>query len=146
GLEVLDGVLREVGLRLPRTPRAARWSWRLRCAWLRLRGLRFRRWVEREIRPDQLQLVDLCRSAALGLAMVDPIRGADFQARNVLLALRAGEPGRIALALANQAMMCAFFGGAGRRYIRKLLRKARALSHQTQNPLAWANVVLSRGG
>jgi hypothetical protein len=146
GLRELDGVLREVGLRLPRTPRAARWSWLLRSAWVRLRGLRFRLRQEREIPPDQLQLIDLCRSAAVGLCMVDPIRSAAFQARNVLLALRAGEPGRIALALANQAMMCAFFGGAGRRYIRELLRAARALSHQTQNPLAWANVVLCRGG
>jgi serine/threonine protein kinase len=146
GLRVLDGVLREVGLRLPRTPRAAQWSWRLRCAWLQLRGLRFRPREERNIPPDQLQFVDLCRSASVGLGMVDPIRSTDFQARNVLLALRAGEPGRIALALANQAMMCAFFGGAGRRYVRKLLRKARALSHHAQNPLAWANAVLCRGG
>jgi hypothetical protein len=78
--------------------------------------------------------------------MVDPIRSADFQARDVLLALRAGEPGRIALALANQALMCAFFGGAERPYIGKLLSKARALSHQALNPLALANVVLCRGG
>jgi hypothetical protein len=146
GLRVLDGVLREVGLRLPRTPRAARWSWLLRCAWVRLRGLRFRLRQEREIPPDQLQLIDLCRSAAVGLCMVDPIRSTDFQARNVLLALRAGEPGRIALALANQAMMCAFFGGAGRHHIGKLLRAAWALSHRTQNPLARANVALCRGG
>jgi hypothetical protein len=90
--------------------------------------------------------VDLCRSAAVGLVMIDPIRGADFQSRNVLLALRAGERERIALALANQAMVCAFFGGGGRRYIRKLLRKARALIHPNRNPLAWANVVLCRGG
>ena len=143
---MLDGVLREVGLRLPRTPGAAQWSWRLRCAWLRLRGLPFRLREERQIPPDQLQLVDLCRSAAVGLCMVDPIRGADFQARNVQLALRAGEPGRIALALANQAMVSAFFGGAGRRYIRKLVRKARALAYQAENPLARANVALCRGG
>jgi len=57
GLRVLDEVLREVGLSLPRTPRAAQWSWLLRCAWLWLRGLRFRRREEREIPPDQLQRV-----------------------------------------------------------------------------------------
>jgi hypothetical protein len=146
GLGVLDELLREVGLRLPRTPGEAQWSWRLRCAWLRLRGLRFRRREQREIPPEQLQRVDLCRSAAVGLGMVDPIRGADFQARNVLLALRAGEPGRIALALANQAMMSALFGNGGRRYIRKLLRAARALFQPTLNPLAWANGILCRGG
>jgi serine/threonine protein kinase len=146
GLRVLDGVLREVGLRVALTPSAARWSWRLRCAWVRLRGLRFRLRQEQEIPPDQLQLVDLCRSAAVGLTMVDPIRGADFQARNVLLALRAGEPGRIALALAHQAMLCAFFGGARRRYIGQLLRRARALSRRNQYPLGQATVVLSRGG
>jgi serine/threonine protein kinase/tetratricopeptide (TPR) repeat protein len=146
GLRVLDDVLREVGLRLPRTPRAAWESWLLKCGRLRRRGLRFRRREEREIPPDQLQLIDLCRSAAVGLCMVDPIRSLDFQARNALLALRSGEAGRIALALANQAVMCAFFGGAGRHRISKLLRAARALAHQAQNPLAWANLVLCRGG
>jgi serine/threonine protein kinase len=146
GLEVLDDVLREVGLRLPRTPRKARRSWLLRCARLRDRGLRFCLREERDIPPDQLQRVDLCRSAAVGLLMVDPIRGADFQARNVLLALRAGERERIALALANQAMMCAFFGGGGRRYVHKLLGKAQDLIHPDLDPLAWANVLLCRGG
>jgi hypothetical protein len=146
GLRVLDEVLREVGLRLPRTPRAALWSWLLRCAWLRLRGLRSCRREERELTPERLQRVDLCRSAAVGLGMIDPVQSAYFQVRNVLLALRAGEPGRIALALANQALLCALFGGGGRRYVRKLLRAARALTHPTRDPLAWANTVLCRGG
>ena len=40
-------------------------------------------------------LVVLRRAVAHGLAMVDNIRGADFNGRFLLLALRTGEPRRL---------------------------------------------------
>ena len=66
---------------------------------IRLRGLRF---VERradEVKPADLMKIDTCWSVAMGLGIVDNIRGADFQGRHLLLALDAGEPYRIARAL-----------------------------------------------
>ena len=46
-----------------------------------------------------LTRIDVCWSAARGLILSDVIRGNDFQARHTLLALKAGEPYRVARAL-----------------------------------------------
>jgi hypothetical protein len=56
-----------------------------------------------DIPAAQLTRIDINWSMAVGLAIVDPIRGADFQARHLVLALEAGEPYRLACALAAEA-------------------------------------------
>ena len=52
--------------------------------------------------PADLIRIDTCWSIANGLGLVDNVRGADFHARHFLLALKAGEPSRIARALAME--------------------------------------------
>jgi len=96
----LRGVLRTVGLRLPRTSLPSLWSILWRRAFLRLRGLRFRERPAGQISPETLLRIDACASATLGLGVSDPIHALDFHARGLMLALRAGEPVRIARALA----------------------------------------------
>ena len=54
-----------------------------------------------------LQRIDICWSVAPVLGMVDIIRGADFQARCLLMTLDAGEPYRVARALAAEACSAA---------------------------------------
>ena len=97
GLATLHTVLEAVGLNLPGTPRRALWSLLLGRARLRLRGLRFRERDPSEIAAADLARIDVCWSAVIGLSTVDWIRGADFQTRGLLLALRAanrrGSPG-----------------------------------------------------
>src|SRR5262249_57054685 len=83
--------------------------------WLRLRGLRFRERDAGQVSAEQLTRVDICWSAAVGLSIVDTVRAADFQTRNLLLALRAGEPYRVARALAWEAAHQANYGGAAPR-------------------------------
>ena len=56
-----------------------------------------------------------CWSAATGLALVDPLRGANFQTRHLLLALQAGEPYRVARALALEVGYTAVAGSRRQR-------------------------------
>src|SRR5262249_26051137 len=96
GLEVIRDVLGRVGIntteRSMRSPLGLLW----RRAQIRLRGLRFREREESEIPAKELIKIDTCWSVSIGLGIVDTLLGADFQARHLLLALKAGEPFRIA--------------------------------------------------
>src|SRR5207248_2766186 len=75
---------------------------------------------------------------AAGLALVDNIRAADFLARHLLLALRAGEPYRVARGLALQAGFTAIQGRTGRRRAAQLLAVARPLAERIQSQHAVA--------
>ena len=99
GMAALDRVLADIGLRLQRSPLRALISLLWRRTLLRLRSLRHRPRAAGSVSPQALIEIDICWSASTGLSIVDTIRGADFQARGLLLALRLGEPGRIARAL-----------------------------------------------
>ena len=92
-------------------PRSALGSLLLRRARIRLRGLRFVERDESQLSAEMLTRIDTCWSAAAGLSMVDTIRCADFQARHLLLALDAGEPYRIARALAMEGGLVSVSGG-----------------------------------
>ena len=103
GLAALRSVLARVGMRLPDTPGGALWSYLWRRWLLCRRGLGYRQRDASEISAADLTRVDVCWSATAGLSIVDTIRGADFQCRGLLLALRAGERSRIARSLAMHA-------------------------------------------
>ncbi|PYP99502.1 MAG: serine/threonine-protein kinase PknK, partial [Acidobacteria bacterium] len=94
----LDIVLAKLDMRLPRTHRRAILSLLLRRAQVRLRGLSFKERDETEIPVHDLLRIDTCWALGVGMAMFDMVRGADFQARHLVLALRAGEPYRVARA------------------------------------------------
>ena len=64
-----------------------------------------------EIAPEELLHIDTCWSVALGLSHVDPVRGCDFHMRHLLLALRAGEPYRIARAIGMEVAQSSCAGG-----------------------------------
>ena len=104
GLALLRTLFGPLGMSMPETPRA-----RPGLADLASgpssgsAGLRFRERDESQVSAMDLTRIDLCWSAVAGLSMIEPIRGADFQTRGLLLALRAGEPFRIARALAMEA-------------------------------------------
>ncbi len=145
GLAVLDGVLREVGMSLPSSTGRALVSFLARAAQLRLRGLGFHERAEAEIDRADLARVDACFTATAGLTFVDPVRAADFQARHLLLALRAGEPSRIALGLSNYAAHLATEGGATRARVAALLTRAAAVAARIDHPHAIARARLAAG-
>lgn len=106
GLAVLRHVLRTVGMELEtRRWRSLAKLWLLRLR-LRFRGLEFEETPEDDVDPDLLRRIDVCWSVVVGLCLVDVLHASEFHARHLLLALRAGEPQRIARALAMEV----FFG------------------------------------
>jgi tetratricopeptide (TPR) repeat protein len=136
GLRVLRTVLAGLGMSLPETPRAAIASLLLHRAMIRLRGLRFRRREEARIPGWDLLRIDTCWSAAEGLGHIDMIRGADFQARHLLLALRAGEPYRVARALALEGLYVGARGLDARRRAERLATAAARLADEVGQPSA----------
>ena len=145
GLAALRAVLGAVGMDVPSTPRRALGSLLLRRLRVRLRGLGFRPRDAGQIAAEELTRVDICWSAAVGLSLVDPVRGADFQARHLLLALRAGEPCRIARSLALEGMHRAIAGGSGRRRAARYLQVAQELAHRVGDPHALGLAALGTG-
>jgi hypothetical protein len=145
GLATLRTVLGAVGMKMPRTARRALWL--LAWQWLRLRwrGLGFRRRDVRQVDATQLRRLEICRSAAVGLSMVDPLQGAYFQARYLLLALRTGEPQHLVQALAMEGAHASIGGCFSRRRTRELLRAAETLAQQLAQPYPAALVALSKG-
>jgi tetratricopeptide (TPR) repeat protein len=143
GVEAVCPVLSAIGLPLARTPGRALVSLLVHRSLLWLRGLRFR---ERATAPAaDMHRIDTAWSVAVGLAMTDTIRGADIQTRNLLLALRTGEPYRIARALALEGGLLATLGGRARRRAAQYLEAAEALSGRLGHPHAVGLTLLARG-
>ncbi|MFT3776445.1 MAG: AAA family ATPase [Minicystis sp.] len=145
GMASLREVLAAVGMSVPRTPSAALAWLLLRRAQLRARGLAFAARPAPDIRPEALRRIDVCWSAALGLGMIDNVRGASFQTTNLLLSLDAGEPYRAARALALEVPFVAVPGGPARRRAVELLAEADALARRTGHPHALALVRVVSG-
>jgi hypothetical protein len=146
GFRILREVLAAVGLPLASTPGRALLALLGRRLRVRLRGLRFRERGASDVSADALRRIDIAWAGALGLEDIDPIASADLQARHLLLALRAGEPYRVARALALEAAVMAAHGGrGGRRRSAALLAAAGALAERIQHPHARGLVLLATG-
>jgi hypothetical protein len=90
---------------------------------------------------DELRKIDVCWALGNGMGGVDVIRGADFQARHLWLALRAGEPYRISRALAWEGVLTAMEGGsAGLERAAVIATRSMEIARRIANPhaLAWA--------
>jgi hypothetical protein len=130
GFSAFGEVLEGVGLRFPSTPRRALLRALADRATLRVRGIRFRERREADIDPDVLHRIDVVASAAAGLIVIDTLYGASFQTRSLLMALRAGEPHRIAAALSLEVSHSALPGLRNRRQSARLLEAAEALARR----------------
>ncbi len=145
GLSLLRTLLDPLGLRMPETPARSLISLVWHRAILRARGLRFRPRDEASVPARSRARIDLCWSAVAGLSMYNPIRGADFQARGLLLALQAGEPFRIARAIAMEAAHLSTAGPSVEGRVASLIETASALADAMDSPHAQGMVELVRG-
>ncbi|RMH44312.1 MAG: hypothetical protein D6689_02730 [Deltaproteobacteria bacterium] len=140
GLDTIEPVLRAGGMSLPATPRAALAP----LAWGRIRnrarGLRFRERRTDDIAPEALVAVDACHALVTGLASVDPIRAMTFQTEHLRRALAAGEPARVARAIAAEAGHIVARAGRHTPRSRRLLARAAAIADRVAEPRAVAFV------
>jgi tRNA A-37 threonylcarbamoyl transferase component Bud32/tetratricopeptide (TPR) repeat protein len=127
GVAAISRVLAGMGMKLAKTPGRAVGALLFRRLHLALRGLSFDERGAGEVDGALLERIDACWSVSVGLAMVDTIRGASFQTRQLLLALDAGEPWRISRALAAEAAFVATEGKRSEKRARALITRAHGI-------------------
>src|SRR5262249_21196343 len=110
-----------------------------------LQGLEFRRREEDAVPPGELLRIDIARSFALGISLVDVIEGATWQSQALLRALRGGEPRRVALAMAWEAVHSASQGRTAARRTERLITTANRLAQELGHPHAKGVATLSAG-
>ena len=151
GRAAMESLLATQGLSLPGSPASAI----VRLLWNRLRLWNiFRKWqrspdlhekTERQVPAEDLRRIDLTWSASAGLSMMDIVLGAAFQAYNLIVALRAGEPYRIARAMAWEAAHTSNGGSDEWPRTLELIDAASRLARKVENPHATAMVTMARG-
>ncbi len=145
GMAASRRVLAAVGMRFARTTLEAVISFIWYRCMLRMRGLDFVARDESEIAAEELMRVDVCGSVADTAPYADTLRGAIFHVRHLLLALRLGEPKRIARALAIE---CSYLGASGsKKWARtqRTIARARDVSERAGTPEARARMLAYEG-
>jgi hypothetical protein len=133
GLLVMQDVLGAVGIhkRLTGPPSLASLVLgRLRLKW---RGMEHTPRPESELSHESLARIDACWTLAWSLGVIDPIRGADFQALHMRLALAAGEPRRILRALTLEASYTSTAGVGAQRHTARVLELAEELARDASD-------------
>ncbi len=147
GLTELRGVLAQLGERVPESPSEALASMGAARAEIDAGPIMFTKSADityegQPIPPDPqtalLRLLDVYQSTSLGLVLVDNVRGADFQARAVRLAVQCNDPRRLIRALVFEAIYRAQESEAGRVRAVELLGAAKGIAHHVLPDDAWA--------
>jgi eukaryotic-like serine/threonine-protein kinase len=128
GLTELDRLLRTVGLRLPSGKAAAVSALLWEQARQRVRGFAFERRSAAEIPAELLDQIDTCFAVVNGLSTQETLLSALFHFRNLRLSLSAGEPHRVARALAYQCVIDV--AGRNWQHVEQHFASARALADE----------------
>jgi tetratricopeptide (TPR) repeat protein len=145
GLELIRTMLAGMGMGLPKSARRALVSLLWQRARLRWRGFHFVMRAAGEIDAETLLRADTCWSATTGLLLVDMISAFSFSARHLLMTLEAGEPYRLARAMAIESAARAAYP-SGRTLSRKLIQQSKVLAENLGHPHAIALSLVADGG
>ena len=129
GYAVLRELLRGVGLTMPRQGAPAVVALALQRLLLRTSAL----WpitASSPLSEAAARRLDVCLVVGRGLSMIEPIRGAGFQTRACRMALRTGQPRRVAVALSLEAALEAAAGHKPRSEWTGLLDRSEQLAQQ----------------
>ncbi|HJL21123.1 MAG TPA: hypothetical protein RMH80_02760, partial [Polyangiaceae bacterium LLY-WYZ-15_(1-7)] len=145
GVARLDDALEALGEPPLATPRRALFAVLWRRLGLRLRGLSWSERAPEEVPAEERARLQLIGASALGLSMVDAIRGAAFSARFAQLALRSGDPFEVARALGSEANMSSY-QARFRRARRFMDALAELTERHPDEPYLQGWVAATRGG
>ncbi|HEV8574803.1 MAG TPA: AAA family ATPase, partial [Dehalococcoidia bacterium] len=145
GLRVMGEVLDATGLKLASTPQRALLSLLWGRFLLRLSRLRFCERPTSLLASRERLQIDACWSVAMHIGTVDHFRAADFQARHLRLALRSGDPYRIARALAMEVAYSSTRGPKTAERTRRISQSVDQLAARVNDPQIYGLVYLSEG-
>lgn len=144
GFAVLDSVLSRVGARAAANMRLVipRLLYQRLLLWLR--GLKFERRRADELPKEQLLRIDATHNASISLIMGYALNGAMLGSLNLRQALDAGEPARVARALATELLYTTLGGDKGQRRTDKLTAVTAPLVAEMEDPKLDAYLQLAR--
>ncbi len=146
GLGLAQETMKALGVDLASTPRrtiAAVLRDRLR---LKIRGMKYELRSEEKVPPLQLAAIDWCHALGAVLPVVDTMRAYQLHNQGLLMALRAGEPARLGLALAMEAGFRAVLNGASdKARVDELFKSGRVLIESTATARAWGMLDIIQG-
>jgi serine/threonine protein kinase len=145
GLSCIREALETVGEDMPESFRSAALSLFKSRAWVWMRGLSFEERTIQQVSARDLTRIDVMWAVGATLGLVDHLHGAALHLRGLIHALKAGEPLRIARALALEAAFLATTEPAPQPRVEKLLERAEALCETRRVPYADGLLALSRG-
>jgi eukaryotic-like serine/threonine-protein kinase len=131
---LLSQVLGRAGMRMPGGSITTVLGLLVRRLLIRLRGLRYRRRAEAEVPPALLERLDTAAFVSQSMSLFAPVPAAFLQVRALQMALRAGEPRRVAQALAVEAGLTAAMGGRSLLRAEELLAASNAASQDLTAP------------
>lgn len=146
GTRLIRSVLEAIGMKVPQNRVHALLS----LLWQRLR-LRLRGGLEYTLRSAEdlshgaLRRIDTCWAIASSLITVEPLQGLDFQTRHLRFALEAGEPLRLARALAIELSFRAQRGSRSGDEILELRKSSRELAQRMDDPYVTGITTLHSG-
>jgi eukaryotic-like serine/threonine-protein kinase len=143
GLTRMRTLLRDVGTRLPASPRRAITAALLGRARLLAGGVRFTKRGAAEVPPATAARLDTLWAATTSLSMVHHTHADALGVEHLRLALASGDRSRVARALGYEATCCASVGGPLFQWqSRRLLGMVRALAEETRDPYdrAWSKM------
>lgn len=110
---------------------------------LTVKGLQWTPRDERDLPAGTLERIDLCWTASSSLGVIDLLRGFYFSTRYLTLALPAGEPNRVTLALMMEGHSGVVEGGRARKRGGPIFAKARAVAAGSGQPYlrAWGHLL-----
>ena len=146
GREVIRGVLATAGMKMQPTHAHAFVRILTQTLRLKIRGLEPRGTMSDAGGRRLAEFNDVCWATACGLGVIDVFRAADFHLRALHLAMRCGDPARIARSLALHAIHTAAYGVPAARESGRLLAACDKYCDESDDPYSPAVLRMARSG